>query len=135
MKHSIFVFHQENHSKTSASASSSDDAYVQHVSSAASNSTPPLLPAASTQHVSLDPSVTPGTPAEGVSAQWHLAFEVPTALIASTEHAIETGVLLRKHKVEIVQFLTTCLLLLTLTTPLVSKVYEKLILRHPTCLK
>ena len=128
MKHSIFVFHQENHSSAANPFAPSPDAV--------SNSTPPLLPVAGTQHVSLalDPSVTPSTPAESASTQWHLSFEVPTAFSASTEHAIETGVLLKKHKIEIVQSLAMLIVVHTKNpnSEQYNKLCEKLILRHPT---
>ena len=72
--------------------------------------------------------------ASGSCDQWHLTFEVPSAFSVSTERAISTGVLLKKHRTEIVQSMSMSMLVYTKspTSEQYTKVCEKLIEKYPT---
>ena len=80
-----------------------------------------------------EPSLQP-TRNDSVECQWHLTFQVPSAFSSKTEKAISTGVLLKKHRIEIVQALSTSMLVYTKcpTGEHYNKVCEKLIEKYPT---
>ncbi len=64
-------------------------------------------------------------------ATWHLTFQVPSSFSISTENAISTGVLLKKHRV---QSLSTGILAFTNRPDgeQYNAVCEKLITKYPT---
>ncbi len=66
-----------------------------------------------------------------VHPNWHLNFQVPTSFSSSTENAISTGILLKKHRIEIIQAVAMAIIVNTKELDY-DKVCEKLIHTHPT---